>query len=476
MNQLFAEVSAMALEAVHKGIPDWDAEVDYLIYAMVVSGSDIWQATEATGPGTSNSTDPQGASQTIWTKVARSIEAPAKMAAPTATAGVSQSFITWLGSLDNFAEITSYSFRWREGTTGAWNTPVTIPDKRTFYTLSGLTNGTEYQVAVAAINSQGTGAWSDAVSTTPSAGEPAQVDGIVATAGNASISLAWNEPNNFGAAITTYTVQWKSGSQAYASGRQAKPTTNSGSIASLTNGTEYTIRIRATNSVGDGAWSEEVTATPVAPPAAVPDKVGLVAGVVASATSITWSWSAPSNNGAAISSYDVRVRETGGSWPTSGFGEPATNEYTSTSLTTGTAYEASVRATNSEGDGAWSDASAAVTPQATPAAAVITATQGNKLVSIAWTAPDNGGSAITGYNLQHSTEATESSRWDSPTTVTPGATATSYSVTGLTNGTAVWFRLQAVSSVGNGAWSNVVTTTPRPGTVTVTSSGNWTWI
>ena len=69
---------------------------------------------------------------------------------------------------------------------------------------------------------------------------------------------------------TGYEVQWKSGGQSYnTSGRQAtisSGSTTSHTISSLTNGTEYTVRVRATRTgANSGAYSAEVLETPVMP-------------------------------------------------------------------------------------------------------------------------------------------------------------------------------------------------------------------
>jgi cellulose 1,4-beta-cellobiosidase len=101
------------------------------------------------------------------------------------------------------------------------------------------------------------------------------------------------------------------------------------------------------------------------------------------------------------------------------------------------------------------------TPQATatvPAApAGLTATAGNAQVALSWTAS----SGATGYNVKRATTS------GGPyTTVASGVTATSYTNTGLTNGTAYYYVVSAVNSAGESANSAQVTATPNGGTVT----------
>ena len=92
-----------------------------------------------------------------------------------------------------------------------------------------------------------------------------QVMGVMVEPGNAQLAVEWTAVAN----ATGYEVQWKSGGQSYnTSGRQAtisSGSTTSHTISSLTNGTEYTVRVRATRTGANGAYSAEVLETPVMP-------------------------------------------------------------------------------------------------------------------------------------------------------------------------------------------------------------------
>ena len=65
---------------------------------------------------------------------------------------------------------------------------------------------------------------------------------------------------------------------------------------------------------------------------------------------------------------------------------------------------------------------------------------------MSWTAPSNGGSAITSYTVTPFIGATA----QTPTTVTGSPPATTTTVTGLTNGTAYTFTVTATNAVGTG--------------------------
>ncbi len=84
---------------------------------------------------------------------------------------------------------------------------------------------------------------------------------IVATPGDTSAKIAWSPPSNgAAAAITKYEYRLGEGEW-----------TNAGSsplaLTGLTNGTTYSIQLRAVNSYGDGAASDPVLFVPAIPPA-----------------------------------------------------------------------------------------------------------------------------------------------------------------------------------------------------------------
>ena len=96
-----------------------------------------------------------------------------------------------------------------------------------------------------------------------------------------------------------------------------------------------------------------------------------------------------------------------------------------------------------------------VTATAPAAPTGLAATAGNTQATLSWTAASNGGSNITDYLVQYSTD---NSTW---TTFADGtSTSTSATVTGLTNGTLYYFRVSAINAVNTSAASSTASTTP----------------
>src|SRR5947207_7460998 len=93
----------------------------------------------------------------------------------------------------------------------------------------------------------------------------------------------------------------------------------------------------------------------------------------------------------------------------------------------------------------------------TPAAPTgLTPTAGNGTVHLAWTAPSNGGSAITNYKIYRST----SSGFETLLT-TVGNTLTSYDDNSVANGTRYYYQVSAVNSVNEGPRSSETSALPQ---------------
>lgn len=112
-----------------------------------------------------------------------------------------------------------------------------------------------------------------------------------------------------------------------------------------------------------------------------------------------------------------------------------------------------------------------VTPVTAPAAPVLTATTGSGGVGLSWTVPNDGGSAITSYQISRAT----ASGAESLLTTLP-ATATSYTDSGVTGGTTYYYRVAAVNAIGVGDLSNEAAatpaTTPAAPAATAADAGN----
>ena len=331
----------------------------------------------------------------------------------------------------------------------------------TTYAHTGLAAGTERHYRVSAINSAGTGSASNVASaTTTAAGAPGAPTGLTATAdGRTEIDLAWTAPgDNGGSAISGYRIEVSSdgGSNWSDLVSDTASTATSYEHTNLDPGTTRHYRVSATNTAGTGSASNVAHATTDAAPPGAP--TGLTA-TADGKTEIDLAWTAPDDTGgAAVSGYRIEVSSDAGSnWAdlVANTGTTATT-YAHTGLAAGTERHYRVSATNSAGTGTASNVVSATTAAAgAPGAPTdLTATaDGRTAIDLAWTAPaDNGGSAISGYRIEVSSDG--SSNWSDLVSDT-ASTATSYEHTNLDPGTTRHYRVSATNTAGTGSASNV---------------------
>jgi large repetitive protein len=227
-------------------------------------------------------------------------------------------------------------------------------------------------------------------------------------------------------------------------------------VHGLTNGTSYTLQLRAVNSAGIAGPGDAGT---VVTPATVPGRPTALTATP-STGGATLTWTAPADNGgAAITSYEYTPNY-GIDWHDFATAPTATSG-TVTGLTAGQEYVFEVRARNSAGASTPSEDSDAITAGTPSPPTALTATPGDTTALLTFSAPaDTGGSAITGWSY-----SVDGSDW-SPFSVGESAPY-SYTVAGLTNRTPVTIRVRASNANGDGAPASVtVTPAAAPGAPT----------
>jgi hypothetical protein len=269
---------------------------------------------------------------------------------------------------------------------------------------------------------------------------PGAPTSVVGTFGDQQVSVAFSEPAQIGTGIPTYTATSSPG------GFTASGASSPLVVTGLSNGTSYTFTVTATNNFGSTTSAPSSAVTPAVAPS-TPGAPTPTRGD----TQVSLTWTAPSNGGSAITDYLVQYSsDSGSTWTTFADGTSATTSATVTGLTNGTSYVFRIAAVNIAGTSSYSSASTAVTPAGVPVApAAPTPTAGNASVSLSWTAPSANGSAITDYKIYYATSAGGTYTLFSDTV----STTTSVTVTGLTNGTAYFFKVAAVNAVGDSALS-----------------------
>jgi fibronectin type 3 domain-containing protein len=191
------------------------------------------------------------------------------------------------------------------------------------------------------------------------------------------------------------------------------------------------------------------TTAPAAPPAPVLEPASDTPPTGDNSTSIT----TPVVGGTAEAGSTVAVFVGGskvGTTPADGSGNW---QFTLPVMSVGT-HAVTVTATDAAGNTSPVSASLTLTittgtvAATAPSAPVLSATAGTSSVSLSWTTPANGGSAITGYNVYRGTSA------GTETLLASVGLTASYTDAGLPPGTSDYYEVTAVNSVGESVRSN----------------------
>ena len=310
---------------------------------------------------------------------------------------------------------------------GAYSCIATVGQGVTSYTDSAYSGGvaasTQYTYRVRAYDWNGDSGYSnESTAATPGSGTPAATatpapvvppatnpvtssglptapSALLATAtSSTTIALNWN--SNSGGSEAGFKIERQTWSGGYACiatvGVRVTSFTDTAYSGGVSSGTGYAYRVRAYNSMGDSAYSNESIAitpgpgAPAAPTVALPTQPvtsnGLPtapSGLLANAnslTSVALNWT--NNSGGGEAGFKVERRIGGGAYAaiaTIGAGITSFNDTAySGGVTSGTQYTYRVRAYNGVGDSAYSAESTATTPtsgfQGAPVASPVAST------------------------------------------------------------------------------------------------------
>ena len=403
--------------------------------------------------------------------------APGAPTGLTATAsGTTQIDLSWSAPASTGGSaITGYKIEVSPNGTSGWTDQVANTNSTaTTYAHTGLAAGDTRHYRVSAINTNGAGVPSNVANATTGTTAPGAPTGLTATASGATqIDLSWSAPGSTGgSAITGYKIEVSANGTSGWTDQVADTNSTATTYAhtGLAAGDTRHYRVSAINTNGAGTASNVDSATTGATAPGAP--TGLTA-TASGTTQIDLSWSAPaSTGGSAITGYKIEVSPNG----TSGWTDQVANTnstattYAHTGLAAGDTRHYRVSAINTNGAGTASNVDSATTGATAPGAPTgLTATaSGTTAINLSWSAPGStGGSAITGYKIEVSSNGTSS--WTNLVANTSNTTTT-YAHTGLTAGATRHYRVSAINTNGAGVPSNVANATTGQTTVTFGAS------
>jgi PKD repeat protein len=443
------------------------------------------------------------------------------------TAGNEKLTLSWTSGTTPFARGIWVQYKTSAASAWTWSssTGATSP-----YDITGLTNDTAYNVrifGVACCNSGGhnirgifvTGSGTPTDGTTPSTTD-ATLSGLTAstsTSSTGTFTALTLTPSTFAATTTSYTasvansvthakltptVNDSSATVKVGKGTSLTTVTSgsaSAAIALAAGANAITVQVTAADGTTTKTYTVTVTRAAASDTTTVPAApTGLLAEADVSGA-LVLSWTAPAGT---LTGYDVHYTSaaaTGsnsvsnsaaasGSNPATAWVASARGTETSppavrhkiTGLTNETTYRIRVRAKNSAGSSGWVFTTG--TPEvSTPLEPVnVTVKADHASLRLSWNRNPDTGDPPTSYIVHYTASATVDEDAAAGTNAATqwvdtgySGAATSYTITGLTNGTTYRMRVRAKNSAGvSQLWSLEATGTPVARTVSLSASPN----
>ena len=254
--------------------------------------------------------------------------------------------VDWTAPVDNGATITSYTIKIKQndssfsteltncdGTNGTIkaNTQCTIPIATLQASPFSLPDGATVKATVLATNSDGSSGTSPEGGAAVLPAIPATPAAPTTTLSGSNIVVSWTAPSDNGSTITSYTIKIKHNDSSFST----ELTNCDGSDATIKATTQCTIPVTtlqaspyslpdlstvkatvlATNAEGPSGTSAE-GGTAVLPNTATAPDTPAAPTTTVSGSNIIVDWNAPSDNGATITSYTIKIKTNGGTFST----------------------------------------------------------------------------------------------------------------------------------------------------------------
>ncbi len=374
--------------------------------------------------------------------------------------------LSWTAPFDNGFTITKYSI-FRSENSSLIDELFIANTTELFYNDLSVDNGIEYYYRILAINSQGAGPLSQAVSSIAGVipDTPLNFKGSVL---DKSILLQWQVPDSDGGSpILSYRIY-----RSDANTTEAKVFdefelnfTDTG----LTNGVEYDYAIVAVNSLGE---SNRVLLT--MKPGVVPDRPD-TPSLTLFEEYVLLEFSDPNDGGYEITQFNVyRTSKSGVNYAYLGSDR---NSFSDVNLIKGATFFYAIAAVNALGESLYSFEANITIPFDPSPPRNLASLAGDKVVALSWGTPLSGATDIIQYNIYRSSNVTNTFE------KVGNSTELNFVDFNVTNGIVYYYYVVGLTNLGEGPKSNTVTaipqvvvTTVNTNSTTIDGNNTETWI
>ncbi|MFD1715090.1 fibronectin type III domain-containing protein [Amnibacterium flavum] len=381
----------------------------------------------------------------VQPKVSRSYGAPSNFAVAPFDGRVD---LSWATPLD---PPPSPTYRVDYRAVGAANWSSVPVNAATSYTVNGLTNGTNYEFRVFTLNGASQELPTETLQATPvRVPDAPSVTGAASADGALVVSASF--PSSAAAPSDPARAVWEVAPAGTSSWSVRTPSTSAPyTLGGLTNGTAYSVRVRAVNGTGSTQGASAGPFTPYALPAGP-----LVGTPVQKVRSFTVAAGYPATVGAPVVSTEWQLgRVVGGAvaagdWVAATPAEAAGVFTFSSGLTSGNDYRVRTRSVNATGAGAWTESATVrvIDVPAVPAIRSVTAGDTILTADVDLGATDARPSDLSRAVVQASTDG-----GDTWSTVTAVVVSGKLEIRNRVNGAPHLLRIRGVNDVGTSAYS-----------------------
>lgn len=312
-------------------------------------------------------------------------------------------------------------------------------------TITNLINGRQYFITLRAINNVGNySVGSTTVLATPAI-PPGKPTSLSIVPSNAALTVSFTAPTAV-TSILNYKYQLDAADWvALSPTRVGSPI----AITGLSNGTSYTVRLKAVVDAGDGEASDSITGTPGKPPTAP-----TISNITSGDQSLLVTYTAPVDlGGLAITEYRYTINSGATYLLADGASlSSPTGSFTIPSLVNGTAYSVKLKAKNSTGSSVASVAYSGTPAGQAPAPVILNTQAYDKRISVRLTSPI----LLAGGTLVRYEYSLNSGAWVAAGTSLPLSITTLDGSVVLSNQTSYSIRVRLVTSAGAGLASAAV--------------------